>query len=104
MRPGELRKAERAGFDLDTKEWAYTATKTNTPHIVPLAWQAVEILYPSKKVGDNERPDLMAHVAHMGHDFCACLIVWYPLICSRSATNRKSNESMVSGRERRPVT
>lgn len=44
VRPGELRAARWADIDLDNAEWRYTATKTNTPHIVPLATQAVEIL------------------------------------------------------------
>jgi integrase len=44
VRPGELRKAEWADFDLDGAEWRYTVTKTNTPHIVPLSHQAMEIL------------------------------------------------------------
>ena len=44
VRPGELRKAEWGDIDLDAAEWRYTVTKTNTPHIVPLSRQAVEIL------------------------------------------------------------
>ncbi len=44
VRPGELRKAEWADVDLDAAEWRYTVTKTDTPHIVPLASQAVAIL------------------------------------------------------------
>ena len=44
VRPGELRHAEWADIDLDTSEWRYTVTKTNTQHIVPLSRQAVEIL------------------------------------------------------------
>ena len=44
VRPGELRKAEWSSIDLDAAEWRYTATKTATPHIVPLATQAVAIL------------------------------------------------------------
>lgn len=44
VRPGELRNAHWADIDLDTAEWRYTATKTKTPHIVPLATQAVAIL------------------------------------------------------------
>src|SRR6202035_1886737 len=44
VRPGELRKAERADIDLDTAEWRYTVTKTKTAHIVPLSRQAVDIL------------------------------------------------------------
>jgi integrase len=44
VRPGELRKAQWADFDLNAAEWRYTVTKTNTAHIVPLSRQAVEIL------------------------------------------------------------
>ena len=44
VRPGELRCARWADIDLDAAEWRYTASKTGTPHIVPLATQAVDIL------------------------------------------------------------
>ncbi|MDP1756646.1 MAG: integrase arm-type DNA-binding domain-containing protein [Pseudohongiella sp.] len=44
VRPGELRNAEWADIDLDTAEWRYHVTKTNSDHIVPLATQAVTIL------------------------------------------------------------
>ncbi|KTC93371.1 tyrosine-type recombinase/integrase [Legionella cincinnatiensis] len=44
VRPGELRKAEWKDIDLETAEWRYIVTKTDTPHIVPLATQAVAIL------------------------------------------------------------
>jgi len=44
VRPGELRKAEWNDVDLDAAEWRYLVTKTQTPHIVPLSRQAVEIL------------------------------------------------------------
>jgi integrase len=44
VRPGELRRAEWASIDLEAAEWRYTVTKTNTPHIVPLSRQALEIL------------------------------------------------------------
>ncbi len=44
VRPGELRKAEWSGFDLDKGEWRYFVTKTKTEHLVPLATQAVAIL------------------------------------------------------------
>jgi integrase len=44
VRPGELRSAEWAQIDLEAAEWRYTVTKTDTPHIVPLSRQAVEIL------------------------------------------------------------
>ena len=44
VRPGELRKAEWGDIDLGAQEWRYTVTKTNTPQIVPLSRQAVDIL------------------------------------------------------------
>lgn len=44
VRPGELRKAEWKDIDFETAEWRYMVTKTDTPHIVPLATQAVEVL------------------------------------------------------------
>ncbi len=44
VRPGELRKAEWADFDLEAAEWRYIVTKTKTQHIVPLCSQALEIL------------------------------------------------------------
>lgn len=45
VRPGELRKALWADFDLDKAEWTYLVTKTNTEHLVPLSSQAVAILH-----------------------------------------------------------
>ena len=46
VRPGELRKAEWAQFNLDKAEWRYitSKTKTKTEHLVPLASQAVATL------------------------------------------------------------
>jgi integrase len=44
VRPGELRSARWADIDLDKGEWAFTAKKTDTDRIVPLAPQAVAIL------------------------------------------------------------
>src|SRR5439155_6890728 len=44
VRPGELRKAEWSGFELDKAEWRYFVTKTKTEHLVPLASQAVAML------------------------------------------------------------
>ena len=44
VRPGELRKAEWAHFDLDKAEWRYLASKTKTEHLVPLAVQSAAIL------------------------------------------------------------
>ena len=43
-RPGELRKAEWAGFNLEKGEWRYLVTKTKTEHLVPLSTQAAAIL------------------------------------------------------------
>ena len=44
VRPGELRKAEWSGIDLDKGEWRYLITKTQTLHLVPLSSQAVAVL------------------------------------------------------------
>ncbi|HET7268811.1 MAG TPA: integrase arm-type DNA-binding domain-containing protein [Oleiagrimonas sp.] len=44
VRPGELRKARKEDIDLDKREWRFTASKTGTPHIVPLSKQATEII------------------------------------------------------------
>lgn len=43
-RPVELRMMKWADVDLDAAEWRYTATKTNTPHLVPLTKQVIAIL------------------------------------------------------------
>ncbi len=44
VRPGELRAAKWADIDLDQAQWSFIVTKTQTPHIVPLATQAIAIL------------------------------------------------------------
>ncbi len=44
VRPGEMRRARWAEFDLNAAEWRYRVTKTDVDHIVPLATQAVAIL------------------------------------------------------------
>ena len=44
VRPGELRNAKWADINLEEKQWRYIVTKTNTPHIVPLSRQVMEIL------------------------------------------------------------
>lgn len=43
-RPGELRTMQWKDVDLEKGEWSYLVTKTQTPHIVPLASQAITIL------------------------------------------------------------
>ncbi|MGX8784333.1 tyrosine-type recombinase/integrase [Legionella pneumophila] len=44
VRPGELRHAKWEDIDFEMAEWRYLITKTNTPHIVPLSTQALNIL------------------------------------------------------------
>lgn len=44
VRPGELQHARWEEIDFEACEWRYTASKTNTPHIVPLAPQVMKIL------------------------------------------------------------
>ncbi|MDE2758645.1 MAG: integrase arm-type DNA-binding domain-containing protein [Acidobacteriota bacterium] len=69
VRPGELRRAEWSDIDLEAAEWRLTITKTNTPHLVPLSRQAVEVLrelypltghgrfvFPSGRTPRGERP------------------------------------------------
>ena len=69
VRPGELCHAQWSDIDLETTEWRYTVTKTDTPHIVPLSRQAVAILrqlhpvtghgryvFPSIRTPRGERP------------------------------------------------
>jgi integrase len=85
VRPGELRQAEWVHIDLETKEWRYLVTKTQTPHIVPLARQAVEILtnlypltgngryvFPSARTPNGTRAmsdvALLAALRRMGYD------------------------------------
>lgn len=55
VRPGELRKAEWTDFDLETAEWRYLVTKTQTQHIVPLCSQALEILRELQPLTGNGR-------------------------------------------------
>jgi Integrase len=61
VRPGELRKARWADVDLDAAEWRFIASKTGTPHIVPLAAQAVDVLrelYPFTKRSEYVFPSV----------------------------------------------
>ncbi len=55
VRPGELRNAQWADIDFEAAEWRYLVTKTNTPHIVPLATQAIEILRELQPLTGNSR-------------------------------------------------
>ncbi|MEM7705741.1 MAG: integrase arm-type DNA-binding domain-containing protein [Pseudomonadota bacterium] len=53
VRPGELRHAKWEEIDLESAEWRFIATKTNTEHIVPLATQAVSLLEKIQMVTDR---------------------------------------------------
>ncbi len=44
VRPGELRHAKWSDIYLDTAEWTFITSKTETPIIVPLSSQALDIL------------------------------------------------------------
>ncbi|MFZ4587259.1 MAG: tyrosine-type recombinase/integrase, partial [Candidatus Methylopumilus universalis] len=44
VRPGELRQAMWGDINLETAEWRYRVTKTDSEHIVPLAKQAIAIV------------------------------------------------------------
>ncbi|MEA3643943.1 MAG: site-specific integrase [Lamprobacter sp.] len=55
VRPGELRHAVWEDFDLDVAEWHDTVSKTNTPHIVLLSRQAVDILREIQPLTGNGR-------------------------------------------------
>jgi len=61
VRPGELRKARWSDIDLDAAEWRFTASKTGTPHIVPLSTQAVDLfreLHPLTKRSEYVFPSV----------------------------------------------
>jgi len=81
VRPGELRKAKWADFDLNAGEWRCLVTKTQTPHIVPLSTQAVSILrelhpltgrgefvFPSARTADRPMSDnaILAALRRLG--------------------------------------
>lgn len=55
VRPNELRTAEWEHIDLESREWRYTVTKTNTLHVVPLSRQAIEILTELKTLTGKGR-------------------------------------------------
>ena len=55
VRPKELRTAEWSAIHWNTTDWRYTAGKTQTPHIVPLASQALAILRELQPLTGNGR-------------------------------------------------
>jgi integrase len=63
VRPGELRRAKWAEFDLDKAEWRLFVTKTKTDHIVPLSTQAVALLRELHKLTGHRQ-----HVFPGGQD------------------------------------
>ncbi len=50
VRPGELRSAKWKDIDLENGYWSFIASKTGTPHIVPLSRQAVAIFVELRKI------------------------------------------------------
>lgn len=55
VRPGELRMAEWKDINLETCEWRYVVSKTNSEHLVPLASQAVKVLRDLQKITGQNR-------------------------------------------------
>lgn len=55
QRPGEIHQMLWADVDLDKAEWQYFVTKTEVEHIVPLAWQAIEVLREIQPLTGNGR-------------------------------------------------
>lgn len=73
VRPGELRKAEWAEFDLDAGEWRIPAErmKMRQPHLVPLSHQAVAILrelYPLTGSGRYVFPSIRSMARPMSEN------------------------------------
>jgi integrase len=81
VRPVELGKAAWADIDLDAALWQFVVTRTNTPHVVPLSRQAVDILrevqpltgdgryvFPSARSADRPMSDnaILAALRRMG--------------------------------------
>ncbi len=50
VRSSELRSASWKDINFESCEWRYTVSKTDTPHIVPLAPQVMAILEEQKKI------------------------------------------------------
>jgi integrase len=55
VRPKELRTAEWSAIHWDSSDWRYTTSKTKTPHIVPLAAQALALLRELQPLTGNGR-------------------------------------------------
>lgn len=50
VRPIEVTTMRWADLDLVAAEWRFITSKKNTPHIVPLSWQAIQIIEAMKPV------------------------------------------------------
>lgn len=85
VRPGELRKAEWDEIDLDAAEWSIPAEKMKmkVPHMVPLPFQAIDILeelkpktgggryvFPSPRGADRPMSDnaILSALRRMGYE------------------------------------
>lgn len=55
VRPGELRSMEWQDIDLESAEWRYLVTKTETAHIVPLCKQALALIEAIKPLTGHGR-------------------------------------------------
>ena len=65
QRPGEIRAMQWTQIDFEAAQWRYIVSKTKTPHIVPLAPQAIEILRELQPLTDHGlglRPDAPRYV------------------------------------------
>jgi integrase len=88
VRPSELGCMKWAQINFDAREWRYTVTKTDTPHVVPLSTQAIDILntirpltghgryvFPNMKTPDGSRTmdktSLVKALRNMGIDSTA---------------------------------
>ena len=77
VRPGELRKAKWEEIDFDACEWRYHVTKTNIPHIVPLAPQVMSILkelHPLTCHKEYVFPSLREARKPMSHSAIVCAL------------------------------
>ena len=52
-RPSELRTAKWADIDLETNQWRYRVSKTNTIHLVPLSTQAARLFAEIKPLSEH---------------------------------------------------
>lgn len=53
VRPSELRQAKWKDINLETGEWKFVVSKTNTNHLVPLSKQAIKILEEIKPLSGH---------------------------------------------------